>query len=49
LQKKVKEHGTHVWLINTGWTGGKYGVGKRMSLANTRRIIDEIHSGNLEK
>lgn len=28
LAKKVKEHGTHVWLVNTGWSGGKYGIGK---------------------
>jgi phosphoenolpyruvate carboxykinase (ATP) len=32
LAKKMKEHGTKAWLINTGWTGGKYGDGKRISL-----------------
>jgi len=49
LAEKVEKHGAHVWLINTGWSGGKYGVGKRMSLKITRRIIDEIHDGKLEK
>ena len=47
LAAKMKEHGTKCWLINTGWSGGKYGIGKRMSLKNTRSIIDAIHSGEL--
>ncbi|KAG2427717.1 hypothetical protein HYH02_014548 [Chlamydomonas schloesseri] len=49
LAEKMKAHGTTAWLINTGWTGGKYGVGKRISLKHTRAIIDAIHSGELDK
>lgn len=49
LAKKIQKHNTHVWIVNTGWSGGKYGVGKRMSLKVTRKIIDAIHSGELEK
>ncbi|GIL76342.1 hypothetical protein Vretimale_5908 [Volvox reticuliferus] len=48
LAEKMAKHGTTAWLINTGWTGGKYGVGKRMSLKHTRAIIDAIHSGELD-
>jgi phosphoenolpyruvate carboxykinase (ATP) len=49
LAEKMQQHGTTAWLINTGWAGGRYGVGKRMSISNTRAIIDAIHSGELEK
>jgi phosphoenolpyruvate carboxykinase (ATP) len=35
----MREHNVHVWLINTGWTGGSYGVGKRMKLSYTRAMI----------
>lgn len=37
-----------VWLINTGWVRGGYGVGKRMSLTQTRAIIDSIHDDSLD-
>lgn len=47
LAQKIAQHDTHVWLVNTGWTGGAYGAGRRMSLANTRAMIDAIHSGEL--
>lgn len=47
LAEKIAEHGTDVWLVNTGWSGGGYGAGRRMSLENTRAIIDAIHSGAL--
>jgi len=47
LAAKMKAHGTRVWLVNTGWSGGAYGTGKRVKLAFTRSIIDAIHSGSL--
>ncbi len=49
LAAKMEKHGTKVWLINTGLTGGAYGTGTRMSLKHTRAIIDAIHEGALEK
>jgi phosphoenolpyruvate carboxykinase (ATP) len=47
LAEKMKKHGARVWLVNTGWSGGGFGTGKRIKLANTRAIIDAIHSGAL--
>ncbi|KAI9218712.1 ATP-utilizing phosphoenolpyruvate carboxykinase [Blastocladiella britannica] len=47
LADKIKEHSADAWLINTGWNGGKYGVGKRISLKYSRAIIDAIHNGEL--
>ena len=47
LAAKIREHGSRVWLVNTGWSGGAYGAGKRMKLANTRAILDAIHNGAL--
>jgi len=47
LAEKLKRHGTQAWLVNTGWSGGPYGVGQRMRLAHTRAIIDAIHAGDL--
>ena len=47
LADKIRRHGARVWLVNTGWSGGAYGLGKRMKLAITRAIVDAIHSGDL--
>eukprot|EP00842_Homolaphlyctis_polyrhiza_P005089 jgi/Hompol1/5581/HPOL_004555-RA len=47
LAEKMQQHKADAWLINTGWNGGKYGVGKRISLKYSRAIIDAIHSGEL--
>jgi phosphoenolpyruvate carboxykinase (ATP) len=49
LAEKLERHGTQAWLVNTGWTGGGYGVGERMNLPHTRAIIDAIHSGELHR
>lgn len=49
LEKKIQKHKTNVWLLNTGWINGKYGVGQRISIKHTRAIIDAIHSGELDK
>lgn len=43
LAEKMNQHQTKVWLINTGWIGGGYGVGKRINLAYTRAMINAIH------
>jgi phosphoenolpyruvate carboxykinase (ATP) len=47
LATKMRQHKARVWLINTGWSGGGYGVGKRIKLAHTRGILDAIHNGGL--
>ncbi len=49
LGEKIKKHGSAVYLINTGWTGGAYGVGKRMSLPATRAIVTAALNGDLTK
>lgn len=49
LSKKMTEAGVNVWLINTGWSGGPYGVGSRIKLKYTRAMISAILSGELEK
>jgi phosphoenolpyruvate carboxykinase (ATP) len=47
LSRKVQQHNADVWLVNTGWTGGGYGVGSRISLRHTRAIVRAIYSGTL--
>lgn len=48
LGKKIAEHDVRVWLVNTGWTGGPYGVGSRMKLAYTRAMINAALNGELD-
>jgi phosphoenolpyruvate carboxykinase (ATP) len=47
LGKKIEEHGSHCWLVNTGWTGGPAGVGSRMKIAYTRAMVNAILDGSL--
>jgi len=48
LSERLKARGTRVWLVNTGWTGGPYGVGKRMDLSHTRAMVRAAVSGRLD-
>ena len=43
----IDEHGSDVWLVNTGWTGGAFGVGKRMKLSHTRAMVHSLLRGDL--
>ncbi|MDQ3556451.1 MAG: phosphoenolpyruvate carboxykinase (ATP) [Gemmatimonadota bacterium] len=48
LGEKIEEHGARVWLVNTGWTGGRYGEGSRIKLAYTRAMVSAALSGKLD-
>ena len=47
LSEKIEKHGTNCWLVNTGWSGGPYGTGERISIKTTREIISKILDGTL--
>ena len=47
LGDKIRQHGADVWLVNTGWSGGAYGKGKRMSIAHTRAMVSAALDGSL--
>jgi phosphoenolpyruvate carboxykinase (ATP) len=48
LRDKINAHGAQVWLVNTGWSGGEYGVGKRMKIDYTRALLRAVLSGDLK-
>jgi phosphoenolpyruvate carboxykinase (ATP) len=47
LKKKITKHGAQCWLVNTGWVGGKYGIGKRISIKYTRALLNAALDGKL--
>ena len=49
LKEKLEKHNCNVWLLNTGWIGGEYGVGKRISLKYTRQMVEAISNGDIHK
>ncbi len=49
LGHRITEHEATCWLVNTGWTGGAYGVGKRMSIAHTRAMVNAALDGTLAR
>ncbi len=48
LGRLIDEHGSSVWLVNTGWSGGAYGVGRRMKLGYTRAMVHNVLDGRLD-
>jgi phosphoenolpyruvate carboxykinase (ATP) len=47
LKRKIERYGVQCWLVNTGWVGGAYGVGKRISIRHTRALLDAALDGRL--
>jgi phosphoenolpyruvate carboxykinase (ATP) len=47
LKARILEHGVSCWLVNTGWTGGPFGVGKRFAIQHTRRLLNAALNGSL--
>jgi phosphoenolpyruvate carboxykinase (ATP) len=48
LGRRLREHNAQCWLVNTGWQGGPYGIGKRMSLPYTRAMVNALVEGELD-
>lgn len=49
LSEKIRRTGAKVFLVNTGWSGGSYGIGKRVPLKHTRQMISQIYDGSLDE
>jgi phosphoenolpyruvate carboxykinase (ATP) len=49
LKARVVKHGVQCWLVNTGWTGGAFGVGRRISIRHTRTLLNDALSGKLQQ
>ena len=49
LGSRIRQHKVNCWLVNTGWSGGGYGVGQRMPINVTRTLLNAALSGNLAK
>ncbi|MGQ9848652.1 MAG: phosphoenolpyruvate carboxykinase (ATP) [Aggregatilineaceae bacterium] len=49
LKRKIERYGVNCWLLNTGWTGGPYGIGKRISIRHTRALLNAALSGALQE
>ena len=49
LKRKILKHGVTCWLVNTGWIGGPFGIGKRISIGHTRALLNAALTGELQK
>jgi phosphoenolpyruvate carboxykinase (ATP) len=49
LKQRMLKHKANVWLVNTGWVGGRFGVGKRISIRHTRNLLNAALDGKLDK
>ena len=49
LKKKIERYSVNCWLVNTGWVGGPYGIGKRISIHYTRQLLNSVLDGKLDK